>query len=109
MPELPEVETMVRDLGPRVLGRTIVDVDPVFPGEIVYPSADDLRSRAIDRRIEGISRRGKYAIFRLDSGDVLSIHRGMSGTLLWRCQGDPMESHVRFRLLLDGSAELRLD
>lgn len=109
MPELPEVETMVRDLAPRVEGRTITAVRADFPGIVVWPAYDELAARVTGQGIEGVERRGKYAIFRLASGDALIIHRGMTGSLLWRQPGEPLESHVRITFTLSGGAELRFN
>lgn len=109
MPELPEVETMVRDLSSRVIGRTIVAIAAPFQGSVVWPSFDEFEWRVRPRRITGISRRGKFANFELDSGDLLIVHRGMSGSLLWRDRSDPMESHVRLLFQLDDGAQLRFN
>jgi formamidopyrimidine-DNA glycosylase len=100
---------MVRDLEPQVIGRTIDQIDAPFPGSIAWPTFAELASRAAGRTITGVSRRGKYAIFALDSGDVLIVHRGMTGSLLLRTQEATMESHVRIRLLLDDGRELRFN
>ena len=78
MPELPEVETMVRDLIPRVIGRSIAGVEAPFPGEVVWPPVfEDFEKRVTGQQILEVTRRGKYAVFRLSSGDLLIIHRGM--------------------------------
>lgn len=109
MPELPEVETMVRDLVPRVVGRRIVDVEATFPGAVAYPDFPAFADRVHGQEIVGISRRGKYALFPLLSGDLLIIHRGMSGSLLYRRPSDPMEPYVRLLFRLDDGAELRFN
>lgn len=109
MPELPEVETMVRDLGPRIVGRTIRAIDAPYRGSVVWPSYEEFARRVVGREIVGVSRRGKYACFALSSGDVLIVHRGMSGSLLLRRAEDSMERHVRLLLKLDGGHELRFD
>lgn len=109
MPELPEVETMVRDLTPRIVGRRIVGVDAPFAGCVVYPEYPEFEQRVIGRTITGISRRGKYAIFSLDSGDALVVHRGMTGSLFHRPATDPLEPYVRLRFRLDDGTELRFN
>lgn len=109
MPELPEVETMVRDLVSRVLGRALTGVHAPFPGIVTYPDYPELRERVTGQSITGITRRGKYAIFELTSGDALIIHRGMTGSLLLRRMAEPMEPHVRIRFTLDDDRELRFD
>lgn len=109
MPELPEVETMVRDLRPRVTGRRITGVEAAFPGIVVYPSLEELTARLVGETITAVGRRGKYAIFTLSSGDVLVIHRGMTGTVLHRAAGAPEDRYVRIAFRLDDGTELRLD
>ncbi len=107
MPELPEVETMVRDLRMRVPGRTIVDVEASFEGAVVWPSYAEFRDRARGRQIVGLGRRGKFASLELESGDALIVHRGMTGSLLLRRSQDEMEPYVRLILRLDDGSELR--
>src|SRR5579884_4030539 len=109
MPELPEVETMVRDLASRLSGRTITAVEVAFRGSVVYPTVEEFDARVVGQPIVGVSRRGKYAIFSLESGDALIIHRGMSGSLLLRPEGAPLESHVRVLFTLNDRSQLRFD
>lgn len=109
MPEMPEVETMVRDLRTRVVGRTITAVEAPFTGTVRYPDFPEFAERVRGRAITFIARRGKYAILSLDSGDVLIIHRGMTGSLLWRASETPLEPHVRLIFRLDDGNELRFD
>lgn len=107
MPELPEVETMVRDLAPRVTGRRVVGVEAPFTGGVRYPEYPELVERLVGQQIAGITRRGKYAIFSLSSGDALILHRGMTGSVLARPSGEPMEPWVRILFRLDDGTELR--
>jgi formamidopyrimidine-DNA glycosylase len=109
MPELPEVETMVRDLGPRVVGRTITSVEAPFEGSVVWPGYREFVDRVTGQQIMDVTRRGKYAIFSLASGDALIIHRGMTGSLLLRPLDAPMESHVRILFNLDDGRQLRFN
>lgn len=109
MPELPEVETMVRDLTPRLDGRQIIGVDAPFVGIIRYPEYEEFRRRVVGQSIVAVTRRGKYAIIHLASGDLLIVHRGMTGSLLDRSAQDPPERHLRLVLHLDNGRQLRLD
>lgn len=109
MPELPEVETMVRDLSPRLRGLVIAGVDAPYRGSIVWPEFAEFERRIADQEVKDVSRRGKYAIFGLASHDALIIHRGMSGSLLLRRSDEPMESHVRVMLTLDNGMQLRFN
>ncbi len=107
MPELPEVETMVRDLATQLPGRRVMAVEADFPGAVVYPGFEEFEQRVCGQTVIGISRRGKYAILALSSGDILIIHRGMTGSLLLRRQNDPMDPYVRVTIQLDDGSELR--
>ncbi len=109
MPELPEVETMVRDLASCVAGSTIASVEANFPGIVVWPDFDQFVHRVMGQVILGVERRGKFAIFPLASGDALIVHRGMSGSLLLRTPEAPPEPHVRLTFLLDDGRELRFN
>ncbi len=93
MPELPEVETIVRSLAPRLAGRRFVDAH--FPAPLVLRGAPapDLRGRVIQR----VRRHGKFILFETDAG-VLSIHLGMTGKLLL---GAEPTRYTRAEFILD--------
>jgi formamidopyrimidine-DNA glycosylase len=86
MPELPEVETIVRGLRqgsddvPPLPGYHIRTVDIGWPRHIAEPSPRVLKRRIKGQRIEGVRRRGKYLVFPLEK-DTLLIHLKMSGDL----------------------------
>jgi len=82
MPELPEVETTVRDLRPHVVGRTFDEVEVGVPRMVRTPSPDDLKRRLKGRRIVSLERRGKYMVFQLEQG-ALVVHLMMGGALMW--------------------------
>lgn len=82
MPELPEVETIRRDLSAGLIGRKIVGVTVNWPKMVQIPSSEAFRRRLMGKTIVDLERRGKYLIFRLDSGEALIIHLRMSGSLL---------------------------
>jgi formamidopyrimidine-DNA glycosylase len=111
MPELPEVETIVRNLrdgsaagGPSVIGQTFSAVTVTWPRHIARPSARLLKQQLPGQTITGLTRRGKYLIFEL-SGGVMLIHLKMSGDLSLCEAGAPPARFARtifhFR---DGSA-----
>jgi formamidopyrimidine-DNA glycosylase len=82
MPELPEVETIRRDLQGEVVNRKIKSVE-VRNGRTVrrHPSAKHFRAQLEGRTIAAINRSGKYILVVLDDGATLVIHLGMSGQL----------------------------
>ena len=80
MPELPEVETVVRSLTPHLPGRTIVSVE--LRSKFVTPGdREGMEAQLAGRRIAAIRRHGKFIVVELDRG-VLAIHLGMTGKLL---------------------------
>lgn len=86
MPELPEVETIVRtlradkDSSPSLVGRRVVSVRTSWPRHIVEPDLDKFRSLLRNRLITAVERRGKYIVIQLE-GLSLLIHLRMSGDL----------------------------
>ncbi len=106
MPELPEVETVVRGLRGPLVGRTFTDVTVTWPNSIKTP-IPELHSRLPGQRIEAITRRGKYLQFHLSGGDTLLIHLKMSGDLLVEPTDEPPHPHVRTNFGLDNNHQLR--
>lgn len=86
MPELPEVETVLRTVAPRLTGRTILDAR--FSSRFVMREDPDLAAEAVrGRRVETLQRYGKFIVVSLSGGVELSFHLGMTGKLLW--EGTP--------------------
>jgi formamidopyrimidine-DNA glycosylase len=84
MPELPEVETIRRQLAERIPGRTIARAEVLDP-KLVFPETPEgFAEQVVGRRIEAVERRAKYLLLPLDSGDTLTIHLRMTGRLHWR-------------------------
>jgi formamidopyrimidine-DNA glycosylase len=112
MPELPEVETIRRDLESRVVGRTItglrVSPDQGRPVPVIKGMEEAaFREGVVGARIEGISRRGKYLVFHLDTGSLFVVHLRMTGALLHRRPEDLADRYLRAVLSLDDGTELR--
>ncbi len=107
MPELPEVETVVRDLIPLLTLKTIVKVE--VPGKKLRRPWNPLWSQLLENQtIEKIARRGKWIIISLRSNLQLLIHLGMTGQLCVFNQNTPRQSHVNLVFSLDrGVEELR--
>ncbi len=106
MPELPEVETVVRGLRGPLVGRTFTAVTVLWPNAIKTP-IPELQQRLPGQRIEAITRRAKYLQFHLSGGDTLFIHLKMSGDLLVEPETEPRHPHVRTIFSLDNAHELR--
>jgi formamidopyrimidine-DNA glycosylase len=81
MPELPEVETVVRGLAMRVAGRRI-DKLTLNRADLRFPMPPGLAARVEGRRVVSIGRRAKYLLFRMEGGGVLLAHLGMSGRMV---------------------------
>jgi formamidopyrimidine-DNA glycosylase len=109
VPELPEVETVAADLRPELVGRTIVACDLRFPAIVRYPDPALFAMLVVGRRIEDLTRRGKYILHHLDGPQelVLVVHLGMTGQ--WRCVevGAPEPDHLHAVLGLDDGRLLR--
>jgi formamidopyrimidine-DNA glycosylase len=83
MPELPEVETIRRDLDKDIVSRRIKSVEVSGMRSIRrHPNKKHFISRLEGCKVTRVERRGKYLLIRLDSGDILVAHLGMSGQLL---------------------------
>jgi len=111
MPELPEVETIRRDLIPRVVGRTITGVRVAPGAERVVRGDNAFARRITGRRIDDLARRGKYLLFQLDGDPApvyIAVHLRMTGSLLCRPpRADPPDAYVRAVITLDDGSELR--
>ncbi|HET8975962.1 MAG TPA: bifunctional DNA-formamidopyrimidine glycosylase/DNA-(apurinic or apyrimidinic site) lyase [Solirubrobacterales bacterium] len=128
MPELPEVETVRRQLAPEVRGRTIAGAE-ILDRRLTRPEAPKRVERGLEgRRIEAVDRRGKYLLIRLEGDGTLLLHLRMTGNLLLRppeagevvadlmehgrlggprlYESHPELRHLRMRLELDDGTEL---
>jgi formamidopyrimidine-DNA glycosylase len=81
MPELPEVETVMRGLRAALEGHRIVRAAAHRP-DLRWPIPPGLGRRLTGARVLGFRRRGKYILMRLDGGDSVLLHLGMSGHML---------------------------
>ncbi len=111
MPELPEVETIRRDLEPLLIGRKLVRVR-------IHPGAERLAvshsPRAIERELEGrnverLGRHGKYLLIHLDDGRTWVMHLRMTGSLVHASTEMPAGQFERARVDLDDGCSLRLN
>jgi formamidopyrimidine-DNA glycosylase len=101
MPELPEVETIRRQLAPAVEGRRLTEMEVLDPRWCDPAPPWDVANAVSGRRVERLDRRGKYLVWEL-SGDVhLVMHLRMTGNLLYT--GDARFARARMRLDDGGS------
>ncbi len=108
MPELPEVETVVRGLRQPLLGRSIIGMWHDWDRTIHSPAPQEFMARVMNQTTRAIGRRGKYILIELEH-DVLVIHLKMSGRLYVAAADDRHDAdkwvHARFDL--DGGKQLR--
>lgn len=104
MPELPEVETICRQLALRVISHRIKDVRVLDRRVIKGTSGDELVRRLKGKTVRSVHRRGKLIILTLSSGDYLVFHLRISG---WIAQDDHLARHARFSLSLENAAAIQ--
>jgi formamidopyrimidine-DNA glycosylase len=78
MPELPEVETVRKGLEPILVGNAFARVEQRRP-DLRFPLPKDFGARLSGRKVKALDRRAKYLLARLDDGEVLVMHLGMTG------------------------------
>jgi formamidopyrimidine-DNA glycosylase len=125
MPELPEVETIRRELGGvgrplqlregsqeesrggrrPITGLRVLGAILYWDRTLVEPSPEEFRERVKGQTIQNVGRRGKFLLLHLDR-DTLLIHLRMSGDLLVELQSDPILPHHRLTLDLEGDLRL---
>ncbi len=113
MPELPEVETVMRGLEPVMQGQVIAKALVRRP-DLRWPFPKDMAARLTGARITQLRRRAKYILADLDRGETLIIHLGMSGRML--IQGEipgvfhqpiaPLEKHDHVVFDMEGGARI---
>ena len=106
MPELPEVETVVRDLRPLIVGRTITALR-VGARKLRKPWSKAWDAEVVGATATGIRRRGKWILADLDTGAVLLVHLGMTGQFTAVTAAEPEPDHLHFAFALGDGSELR--
>jgi len=107
MPELPEVETIRRNIHPLLIGRSVTASQVTWPRSIAEPLEEpqQFTDRIIGQQIKGSGRRGKYFLLDL-SDDVLIVHLRMSGDLRVETVGAEILAHDRVIVRLDDGHQL---
>jgi formamidopyrimidine-DNA glycosylase len=98
MPELPEVETIRRQLAPQLEGREIVDVEILDPRWTRPQAPAPVEAALRGARVERLARGGKYLVWELTGDRHLLMHLRMTGALLYDPVVEPLHTRVRFTL-----------
>lgn len=106
MPELPEVETVVRGLRPHLVGRTLVSVDQRRADLRDKLPANFVR-RLQGRRVTAVERRAKYILIHLDDANMLVVHLGMTGQFVLGAKPNAVGPHEHVAFTLDDGRCLR--
>lgn len=104
MPELPEVETVVRDLRPLLVGRTFAAVR-VGPAKLRRPWQKAWAKSLTGATVAAIARRGKWIVLELAGKPRLVVHLGMTGQFTVTPAADPVPDHTHVIFDLSGAAE----
>ena len=108
MPELPEVETVRLGLAPVVEGRTIRRARAMRP-DLRFPLPEGFVRRLTGAGVHALERRAKYLLWRLDGGETLLSHLGMSGRVrIFKGDVPPLEKHDHVVFIV-GGAEVRFN
>jgi formamidopyrimidine-DNA glycosylase len=108
MPELPEVETLRRELDKEVVGKRVKKVDVTGMKSIRrHPNKKHFTTKVEGHKFTGVQRRGKYLVLSLETGDFLVIHLGMSGQLLRTATKDPVAKHTHVIFTFTQHGQLR--
>lgn len=103
MPELPEVDQVRKTLGPHIVGKTIKCVEIELPRMIQYPTAELFAQKVVGKKIESVTRRGKYLRINLKGDLYILAHLRMTGALLAvkKTEPNPPYAHIKFELTGD--------
>ncbi len=106
MPELPEVETIKRDLSRLIIGRRILGIETDSVKQ-VQPSLKVVKKAIVGATIKKIGRRAKLLQIFLSNGKILMVHLKLTGRLLVRKKDGPPDNWQRVVIYLSGDNELR--
>ena len=107
MPELPEVETVVRVIRPQLVGKRIIATRLQWARHIDRPDHLEFQSRITGLTFLDVYRRAKFLVFPLDQGETLIIHLRMSGHLAVVDRAFPQDKHTHTVFELNTKQELR--
>jgi len=106
LPELPEAETIRRQLSSEIMGRRITGVQVLRASTIRrHRRAEEFAGLLMGRTVQAVGRRGKAVVLGLD-GTTVVVHLGMTGQLVIAPAGEPLDRHTRLYLDLDDGRRL---
>jgi formamidopyrimidine-DNA glycosylase len=108
MAEVPEVETIVRDLREAVVGRTLRETEVLLPAAVRFPSAEEFTSLLRDRVVLASNRRAKYILLPLSGDLLLACHFALWGTVALVPTEQPRLPETLILWHLDQDQDLRL-
>lgn len=111
MPELPEVETVCRTLGPVLTGKSFVAFELLWPRTLAHPNEETFRRRIEGQTISRLHRRAKLIVIDVSGGGALTVHLRMTGELLYRASNSEPDEyseipHLRATFLFGDGSEL---
>ena len=107
MPELPEVETIRRELEKEVVGKKVKTVEVSGTRTVKRQKKAEFKTGLEGAKINGVQRKGKYLLLPLDTGSVLVVLLGMSGQLLRAVPKDPVAKHTHVTISFTQGGQLR--
>ncbi len=107
MPELPEVETVARDLRGLVIGAEITGATSLWHGTLRTHDPEAIGPALAGRLIESVGRRGKQLVLALSGGAVLTVHLKMTGQLFVVPRATPLDPYVRLVIAFADGRDLR--
>lgn len=106
MPELPEVETTRRIIGPQIVGHKITDIQFHNDKVLAYPSTEEFIHSLIGQQFTDMTRKGKFLVFHFGE-KKMALHLRMTGQVLVVPQEEALEKHTHLVFTLDHGMELR--
>lgn len=107
MPELPEVETIRRELEEKISSEKIKEVIINLAKPIKTPQAPEFKKKLTGKKIKGAKRHGKFIILEIEEGDFLLIHLKLTGQLIIEKSEAPVEKHAHIIFRFNSGKDLR--
>ena len=109
MPELPEVETIVRQLKKNIVNKTITHVNILRPGQWKRNNPEEMNECLASQTITNIFRRAKFIVIDLKNDTRLVIHLRMTGKLLWSPSDPAIDKYTRTIFYLKNGESLQFN